>query len=320
MQQVSSRQTLYSLQFLRFYAALLVLLYHLQLMASGYKGVDIFFVISGFVMYYSTLVAEHKGAAKFFINRLTKIYILYWLVLLLLYFVTPYKIDGGFVNTVFVLPGHRSILGVSWSLAYELYFYFLFGLCVFLFSKKYHKLIFFILLATATTIIILNTTLWSVRGSLLNFLAGQNLWEFLLGIACCAIFTRYKIAPTVAAVGAVLSLVAFTLITMAYGTPVSFIVNGILAFLVVTFATMFEKKVVFNVKAAAATKILGDASYAMYLTGPVITLMIDPETFVAKMITIVIVIVVAIAINKLIENKLLIIVRKALFKLTGAKK
>ena len=66
--------TLYSLQLLRFVAAMLVLLFHLRLDPTGYKGVDVFFVISGFVMYYTACLVEKPKAYVFIINRLTKIF------------------------------------------------------------------------------------------------------------------------------------------------------------------------------------------------------------------------------------------------------
>jgi len=312
----TNKTTLYSLQFLRFVAAMFVLLFHLELMSSGYKGVDIFFVISGFVMYYSNLIAKREDAVTFIINRLTKIYLLYWLVLLALYFIYTYNINSSFAGTVFLLPGHNRLLVVSWTLSYELYFYLIFGCVVFIANSKYYRPIFFVLLCISTFVTLLNTTPFSVKGSLVNFLAGQNFWEFLLGILCCALFTSYRMQASVAAVGFVVSFAGLALLNLTYGAPLSNIVYGCFSFSIVAFATMLEKKLLFNKRVAGLLKTLGDASYAIYLTGTIITSLINPGTFVLKVITIIIVIAISIAVNKLVENRLLSFVRKKLHLIT----
>lgn len=134
--------TIYTLQIIRFIASLLVLLFHLNLVSSGYKGVDIFFVISGFVMYYTPFSATPPKASKFITNRLTKIFFLYWVALVLLYIIAPYTIDYSFLKTLLLIPGHQSVLGVSWSLSYELYFYFFTGIAVYLIPAPYQRPIF----------------------------------------------------------------------------------------------------------------------------------------------------------------------------------
>ena len=72
---------LVSIQCLRFAAAGLVVLVHT---ASGYFvygsiGVDIFFVISGFII---TNVMRQRAPGPFLLDRLTRIYPLYWLFLI----------------------------------------------------------------------------------------------------------------------------------------------------------------------------------------------------------------------------------------------
>lgn len=305
---------LYSLQLLRFVAALFVLLFHLELMNSGYKGVDLFFVISGFVMYYSTLIVTHKSAKRYFINRLTKIYILYWFVLLVLYFIQPYIIDIRFFKTLFLLPNHFPVLKVSWSLSYELYFYFLFGVIVYLLNKKYYNYVFLVLLAASTFVTFLNVTSYTLKGASLNFLFGQNFWEFMLGIFCCFMVTRNTIPPVIAILGGIISGLAITFLTIDYATPLSYIVYGALSFCLVSFAVFYEKRAGIGKRWAGLWQLLGDASYAMYLTAPVITIVLAPETLLSKIATIIIVITVSILIHRFIENNLLIRVRKYLLR------
>ena len=64
-----------SLQLLRFIAAMLIVSVHLNF-EFGHIGVDIFFVLSGFIIAYVT----DKKTQSFFINRLIRIIPFYWLI------------------------------------------------------------------------------------------------------------------------------------------------------------------------------------------------------------------------------------------------
>ncbi len=265
-------------------------------------------------MYYSTLVVKHKSAKKFFINRLTKIYVLYWFVLIALYLVQPYAISISLLKTLFLLPNHFPVLKVSWSLSYELYFYFLFGGIVYLLNKKYYTYVFLMLLVASTVIVFLNTTPYTLKRSMLNFLLGQNFWEFLLGILACFIVTKITVRPLIAVWALIASGLAITFLTIAYGTPLSYIVYGPLSFCLVVFAVLYEKKAGINKRWARMWQVLGDASYAIYLTGPVLTIVLAPQNILSKFITILVVIAVSIIIHQFIENKLLVSIRKFLAK------
>ena len=70
-----------SLQLLRFIAAMLIVSVHLNF-EFGHIGVDIFFVLSGFIIAYVT----DKKTQSFFINRLIRIY-----TILLAYYIFIYN-------------------------------------------------------------------------------------------------------------------------------------------------------------------------------------------------------------------------------------
>jgi len=141
-----------SIQFMRAIAALFVLYFHAITMVSthgGYKtavscsgavGVDIFFIISGFVIF---LLTNRKAQppGKFLARRVIRISPPYWLytsitVALLLFVPEAYrrlKFDPVFVLTSYFFllgdntAGHPgTVLGVGWTIAFELYFYVLF--------------------------------------------------------------------------------------------------------------------------------------------------------------------------------------------------
>lgn len=113
------------------------------------KGVDLFFVISGFIIYYSsTKLFNTPHASKTFIfNRALRVIPLYYIftslmVVTLVLFpggIKEAKFDiGHILSSYLFLPYERydgriaPILSLGWTLNYEMLFYTLFSLCLFL--------------------------------------------------------------------------------------------------------------------------------------------------------------------------------------------
>ena len=113
---------------------------------NGFAGVDLFFVISGFIMVYVTAGRERglESAGDFLFARAARIYPLWWLFVLAMAAVfiivhgTPYhpveygKTDNGvfayIAKSVFLVPQEGlPILGVGWTLIHEMYFYLVFA-------------------------------------------------------------------------------------------------------------------------------------------------------------------------------------------------
>ena len=151
---------LYNIQFLRFVAAMLVVLYHCASRlpandsifqgifsvgeAVGFAGVDIFFVISGFIMAHTS--ARHSGAINsldFARRRLARIFSGYWpfFILAIVFFAyfRPEHFAGADLLKSFLLwpqPLNHILLEITWTLSYELYFYLLFSLLILFFSPR----------------------------------------------------------------------------------------------------------------------------------------------------------------------------------------
>ena len=157
-------RTLDSVQALRGIAASLVVLYHLAtveffygrthlrllrpFLYFGAEGVDLFFVISGFVICWSNFdsFGRRRDIPKFAARRISRIYPLYWF-----YLVFAIAMAGlGFshaleaasnpwnlVGIVLLLPMELThIVPVSWTLSFELWFYAVFGFTL-LFERRW---------------------------------------------------------------------------------------------------------------------------------------------------------------------------------------
>ncbi|HVJ42080.1 MAG TPA: acyltransferase [Dongiaceae bacterium] len=128
-----------SIQVMRAVAALAVLLFHQSLLSIGYAGVDIFFVISGFIM---GSVGERERPGDFMAHRLIRIVPLYWAVTLgmcLMAFVpglfANFTFDGpSLLKSLFFIPYAQPngeiwpLVVPGWTLNYEMLFYLVFWL------------------------------------------------------------------------------------------------------------------------------------------------------------------------------------------------
>lgn len=124
------------IQALRGLACILVVLCHTSYTHFGAFGVDFFLIISGFIIMYST----EKGAESFWKKRLIKIVPLYWFITLitavLVYFL-PWLFNSYEVSVEYILKSllfipyehsgiRQPLLGLGWTLNYEMLFYFIF--------------------------------------------------------------------------------------------------------------------------------------------------------------------------------------------------
>lgn len=148
---------LYGVEAGRGIAALLVVLVHASFMLAGPKyfgrhpfaglfefgraGVDFFFVLSGFIIYYVHYqdIGQPDTLLSYYWKRFIRIYPSYWIVtaiwgLILIYSPTADRSEqqwGTIVTTASLLPLPAApILGVAWTLKHEMLFYTLFGLLI----------------------------------------------------------------------------------------------------------------------------------------------------------------------------------------------
>lgn len=131
-----------SIQALRAGAALLVVLFHLGILPNGHTGVDLFFVISGFIM---GAISVNERPARFVYRRVSRIAPLYWLVTLamcVLFFVPGLMRNFDFtaeqlIKSLLFIPYFNEagelypLVVPGWTLNFEMFFYLIFAAALF---------------------------------------------------------------------------------------------------------------------------------------------------------------------------------------------
>lgn len=202
------------LQSLRGIAALMVMFFHMaphwalvpelqflsRMMRWWFSGVDVFFVISGFVVYRSgSRSIPTKGIFDFFKKRFARIYLTYWPTLIAvgviaIFFLNEFPKSWTQVagSLLLVYPKFwDNWLPVAWSLTYELYFYFLLGWLLLLPKKWQAKgIAAFTLSVLAWNLVLLcfMTDRILTDSQPLPFLLGGFIVEFMAGALIAILF------------------------------------------------------------------------------------------------------------------------------------
>lgn len=282
------KDQLLSIQYLRAIAALMVVVHHARHSPGLFNplerynafawGVDVFFVISGFIMYFA---ARHESPWAFLQKRLIRIVPLYWGATLALLAITT-RMDfssitndevGHLVKSLAFIPHYSPTspdeiwpyLVPGWTLNYEMFFYFIFLLAL-AFKKP----------AFATTIAIL---LLFLAGFFLNFdsaiartYTAPLLLEFLLGVWVARLYVSERLSPHLAWL---LPIGLSALFSLPILQDPSLVLAGKIAcsaLIVAGAASIREMR-----WKSSLLKLLGDASYSIYLTHIVISLRVSSK-------------------------------------------
>ena len=280
-----------NLQLLRAVAALLVVFVHVDRLLApwgltggfGYGGVDVFFVISGFIMVHVSRRRPPRPA-EFFINRLVRVAPIYWLLTLAVFtlvLLAPNLLGATradpieLIKSLAFIPFTKAnglvepVLFVGWTLNYEMFFYVLFAVGLFAPFQVG------VLGCTAVLAgLVAAGALLHPAGALWRFYTSPVLLEFGAGMAIALLRPHLPSAAGAASRWAVLALAAAALLAvaglpaLAPGAP-RLITTGAPAALLVLAAITLER---WGWRATAPLLVLiGDASYSLYLTHPFVT-------------------------------------------------
>jgi exopolysaccharide production protein ExoZ len=271
------------IQYLRGVAALSVVIFHLSMqlywmapssirLSSLASGVDLFFVISGYIMVYSTGGGTKLSALEFLIRRMIRIVPLYWLataaaVIVLL--IAPkiakqtiLAIPHVIASFAFLPASHPSapnvyapLVYVGWTLNYEMLFYVLFAIGIAAGSGLPNRVV----AITSAPILILSAIgLFYRPTGILGFYANPIMIEFLLGMYLALALSNLPKSK----IYALLSLAGLVALFALPDGPESDRVlrYGLIASIVVGTAVLGECPKV------NLLHLMGDASYSIYIS------------------------------------------------------
>ena len=284
---------LYSIQVLRAVAATLVVISHIgrtlllkagtdatSVTTLGGAGVDLFFVVSGFIMVHTTTWPFHTQ--QFMRQRLTRIAPLYWLATLLyaaialmlpgLFHFYHFDLHNLLIAFVF-LPSYSAAgdilppLEQGWTLVYEMFFYVMFAVVSKIaFTRRIRLLgvIFFLLVDAG---LVLRPT----QNALALTYTNPILFEFLAGCVLADLIGRGRLqigaGGAVALIGAAIVGVVVSPALMQTACP-RVIYWGVPALLAVLGCIGLEHVVAFE--RTRAIQAIGDGSYSIYLSHVVV--------------------------------------------------
>ncbi|WP_370279297.1 acyltransferase family protein [Pontibacterium sp.] len=281
--------TIHSIQYLRAAAALMVVFHHLIIQIDVYEavlhsisvgaaGVDVFFVISGFVIWFVTYGKE-VSAGEFFAKRVIRVVPIYWLITLViataataaphLFKSTQFEFAQLVQSLLFIphyslgLPGNvYPILVPGWTLNYEMFFYLVFGLL--LVAPRQIPMI----LLSAFSVLVVLGFVFEPQNALLQTYTSGLLLEFVAGVFIAKAYTDGKLKQLPSVLGVVLLIAgAAGLLATAQVNPfgpLRALYWGVPGMMMVLGAVIIE--VNGSVLKSRVLHLLGDASYSIYLT------------------------------------------------------
>ncbi|THV63131.1 acyltransferase family protein [Chryseobacterium candidae] len=282
-----------NIQILRGISALLVCCFHFRdtinfpgsaigdiLFKKGSIGVPVFFIISGFIMAFTTQkinfsTNSFQQITLFYKRRVIRIVPLYYLLTLaamipggsfLLYFYG----DGLYelTHSLLFLPTRKGfpVLFLGWSLNFEMFFYLIFGLSLFFKEKRYYFIVVFFILTT-----ILGYSIHFDSPYLKMVTNSLNLY-FVVGIIFALLLNKHTVSKKWAAIVSVIGITSFILVLLSI-IPIGndWVKLAIISTFVFSFLTF---DYVFHFEGNKFLIFLGDISYSLYLSHPFVEIVL----------------------------------------------
>jgi exopolysaccharide production protein ExoZ len=291
-----------NIQALRGIAVLLVVLFHTMVVERKYSGdrilpdwfdvgiagVDLFFVISGCVIWTVTHTRFHQPQAVrwYLYNRVTRIYPAYWaysLAVLAVFLVRPGLVNSSMGNQADLLSSFLllpqallPLLMVGWTLVHEIYFYLAFAL--FMLAPERHLVR---LLAIWAALVVAGYVLWPIIGrgpepSALRVACHPLTVEFIAGcfLAQAVVGGGFRSGARSAIILGILALAAggACFVILAQEVLMAGVAEGWLRVALFGIPSVLLVYGAVAMEAGSGTllprwlRVIGDASYSIYLS------------------------------------------------------
>lgn len=281
-----------SLQVLRAFAAIFVVINHLWgeyntslseslgLNIIGDFGVDAFFILSGFIMCYKTREGSRLGFSTgidFMLKRIERIYPIFLIMLvpfILLYLRETHPIKlYEIIGNVFLLPSFTSsptyhmLIGPSWSLVYEMFFYIVYAVVMMMVKNKRQLVICSV---GFLTLMVLTVDSFSLQGPQLgwsnfSYMIGDPLMiNFAMGCLYAQLFLRLQHIKISIPLATILIFAFFILGMWLNERGIArFFSFGLPAMAIVAVFSLMESS---ESSFYRTLVYLGNASYSIYIT------------------------------------------------------
>lgn len=259
----------------------------------GYLGVELFFIISGFIIFFSV----SKPPKEYALGRFLRIYPIFWIMCSITYIATlvfPHADHVSFLtflkNLLIINNGKIEMIdGVYWTLTIEIFFYIYIGAYNFLFGKKnlhYFFISWLLICLTIFTLDLQNLLIsklllaryapYFIYGGLVAYLyenrsiITKRLKYLLISVTCLTAFVPYYISKVLS------NNINDTNFFGVFDTKANIIV--FMFFILIPLAIYFSEKIT-SKNAIKIAKILGGITYPLYLIHQKLGGLIIGETF-----------------------------------------
>lgn len=265
-----------TLQILRLIGAISIIIYHSSFVGEhGYFAVEIFSILSGYILMYSTQSLHSKKG--FLRKRLLRIIPLYWgftfLMYALLLFMPGLSLMSeatpeSLIKSLFFIPftsgkGYTvPLVSIGWTLNYEILFYIIFCIAMHI-SHKYRGVvtgIILVILVALGSFVNINSSIW-------NYYTDSFILEFGFGILAFYIinwFSKHNFSLAMKRMLVLLSCICFIGMWLDIGVELSIVrcvrigIPALILFIAIV--------VVYKEKTYSPMLVgLGNATYSIYL-------------------------------------------------------
>lgn len=292
------KKSIIGIQYLRAYAAILVVINHfcnndiyifnlLRFDIIGGFGVDIFFIISGFIMAYTlsefSSLSSKQTAISFIKKRIMRIYPIYLIILIpfIALYLLKYHLGmthlslHSIIGSILIIPSitndeNYHMLNVpAWTLVYEMFFYITLSITISFSKNKRSSLIIYSLLVILTLAFVHIFNLQGERLKWVNlqYMIGDPIFLDFILVFFLFYLKKINISMSFPAWSMLPLLLLVTSISMVLATKEypRFISYGLTAFIIVSIFTLNKSMHYSNNQLLL---FLGGASYSIYLTHP----------------------------------------------------